>query len=105
MPAEDIYRISYQAGKELSKPIDMSTLTPLQQRDVYDYYYAVGRRYIDENKSMFGEVVSRPVDRRENYVKRCVGLPGQTLEIKNKGKQGTGQRTVQIFRTDHTSAS
>ena len=84
MPAEDIYRISYQAGKELSKPVDMSALTPLQQRDVYDYYYAVGRRYIDENKSMFGEVVSRPVDRRENYVKRCVGLPGQTLEIKNK---------------------
>ena len=84
MPAEDIYRISYQAGRELSKPIDMSTLTPLQQRDVFDYYYAVGRRYIDENRSMFGEVVSRPVDRRENYVKRCVGLPGQTLEIKNK---------------------
>ena len=22
-------------------------------------------------------------DRRENYVKRCVGLPGQTLQIKN----------------------
>ena len=27
---------------------------------------------------------SRPVDRRENYVKRCVGLPGQTLEIKDR---------------------
>ena len=26
----------------------------------------------------------RPVDRRENYVKRCVGLPGQTLEIKDR---------------------
>ena len=26
----------------------------------------------------------RPTDRRENYVKRCVGLPGQTLQIKNK---------------------
>ena len=23
-------------------------------------------------------------DRRENYVKRCVGLPGQTLEIKDR---------------------
>ena len=31
----------------------------------------------------FGEVVSRPTDRRENYVKRCVGLPGQTLQIRN----------------------
>jgi signal peptidase I len=29
-------------------------------------------------------VIARPVDRRENYVKRCVGLPGQTLEIKDR---------------------
>ena len=27
-------------------------------------------------------MVVRPVDRRENYVKRCVGLPGDTLQIK-----------------------
>jgi len=26
----------------------------------------------------------RPVDRRENYIKRCVGLPGDTLEIVNR---------------------
>ena len=26
----------------------------------------------------------RPVDRRENYVKRCLGLPGQTLEIRDR---------------------
>ena len=30
-----------------------------------------------------GEIISRPTDRRENYVKRCVGLPGMTLQIKN----------------------
>lgn len=28
-----------------------------------------------------GSVYSRPVDRRENYVKRCIGLPGETLKI------------------------
>ncbi|MBQ8520435.1 MAG: S26 family signal peptidase, partial [Bacteroides sp.] len=84
VPAEDIYRMSYQAGKELTKPIDLSTLDAAQQRIVYDYYYQVGRKYLDENKAMYGEIVSRPVDRRENYVKRCVGLPGQTLEIKDR---------------------
>ena len=26
-------------------------------------------------------VVSRPVDKRENYIKRCVGIPGDTLQI------------------------
>lgn len=29
-------------------------------------------------------VVSRPVDKRENYIKRCVGIPGDKLQIKNK---------------------
>jgi signal peptidase I len=28
-------------------------------------------------------VITRPVDRRENYVKRCVGTPGDTLQIIN----------------------
>ena len=28
------------------------------------------------------EIVVRPVDRRENYVKRCVGLPGDTVEVR-----------------------
>lgn len=38
--------------------------------------------YIKSHPEQYGEVVYRPVDRRENYVKRCVGLPGETLEIK-----------------------
>jgi len=28
-------------------------------------------------------VVTRPVDKRENYIKRCVGIPGDTLQVKN----------------------
>lgn len=37
--------------------------------------------YIKANPQMFGEVVVRPVDRRENYVKRTIGLPGERLKI------------------------
>ena len=84
VPAEDIYRLSYQAGQALSKQVDMSKLSAEQQRAVFDYYYAVGRKYIADNEREYGKVVSRPVDRRENYVKRCVGLPGQTLQIKDR---------------------
>ena len=84
VPNDDIYRVSYQAGKELTKPVDMTGMTPEQQRMVFDYYYQAGRKYIDENAGTYGEVIARPVDRRENYVKRCVGLPGQTLEIKDR---------------------
>lgn len=43
---------------------------------------ALGMNYIMANPDVFGEVIWRPVDRRENYVKRCVGLPGQTFEIR-----------------------
>lgn len=28
-------------------------------------------------------IIFRPVDKRENYIKRCVGLPGDYLEVKN----------------------
>jgi signal peptidase I len=34
-----------------------------------------------KNKDVFGEIDVRPVDRREDYVKRCVGLPGDSLQI------------------------
>ncbi|MDH6310735.1 signal peptidase I [Dysgonomonas sp. PFB1-18] len=50
-------------------------------------YYAIckrdGRNVVWGNKSEYGDVVYRPVDRRENYVKRCIGLPGDNLEIRN----------------------
>ena len=58
VPAEDLYRLSYQAGKGLSQPVDMSRLTLEQEREVYDYYYAAGRKYIDENPQIYGKIVS-----------------------------------------------
>lgn len=39
--------------------------------------------FIAKHPERFGELITRPVDRRENYVKRCVGLPGEWLEIRN----------------------
>ena len=45
--------------------------------------YALGRLVMREMPEEFGDIITRPVDRRENYVKRCVGLPGQMFEIKN----------------------
>ena len=75
--------IVYPLGKSRCKEIDIDSLSTLEQRQVYDFYYKVGRENILQNEQVFGKIISRPVDRRENYVKRCVGLPGQTLEIKD----------------------
>lgn len=39
--------------------------------------------YMEANPQLFGEIIWRPVDRRENYVKRAIGLPGERLRISN----------------------
>ena len=82
--AEGLYQLAYPIGKQLARPVDMTKLDAGQQRQVFDFYYRSGLKYIKEHPEDFGEIISRPVDRRENYVKRCVGLPGQTLEIKDR---------------------
>jgi signal peptidase I len=51
--------------------------------DYYTLCHYYGRDVINARKDLFGDVVWRPVDRRENYVKRCVGLPGDSLQIIN----------------------
>ena len=80
----DFYSLAYNEGQRMyPNPVNMDSLTRKQQGAVYDLYYNAGRNLILSNPKMYGDVVIRPVDRRENYVKRCVGLPGDTLEIRD----------------------
>ena len=86
--AADFYALCYGYGQQIVAQTNgflpqADSLPVLQQRQLYDVYYALGRQYIQENPAEFGQVMWRPADRRENYVKRCVGLPGQTLQIKD----------------------
>ena len=55
--------------------------TKCENPDYYSLCSQYGRERVWSDKATFGDVVYRPVDRRENYVKRCVGLPGETLQI------------------------
>ena len=81
----DYYAEGYLLGESRypNKP-QMDSLSIERQRAVYNLYYAAGKDYIEKHPEEFGEIIWRPVDRRENYVKRCVGMPGDTLEIRNK---------------------
>ncbi len=83
--ANDFYGLCYQLAENLypNKP-NMDSLSRAQQKLIHDFYYNEGRKYIAAHPEEFGEIMSRPVDRRENYVKRCVGMPGQTLQIKDR---------------------
>jgi len=50
----------------------------------------VGRKIIQDNSDEYPLIV-RPVDKRDNYVKRCVAIPGDTLLIKNSTLYINGQ--------------
>ena len=47
------------------------------QQSYYELCRMLGRKYIHENS----KVISRPVDKRENYIKRAIAIPGDTLQI------------------------
>ncbi|PKP53997.1 MAG: signal peptidase I [Bacteroidetes bacterium HGW-Bacteroidetes-1] len=58
-------------------------------------YYSLireyGRERVWSDERNFGKIVSRPVDKRENYIKRCVGMPGDTIRIVNSELFVNGQ--------------
>ena len=83
--AFDYYQMCYGIGYQLypNRPNPDSLSADLRFK-YFDAIYEAGRQAIRQNQVEYGEIITRPADRRENYVKRCVGLPGQTLQIKNR---------------------
>jgi signal peptidase I len=55
----------------------------MQDRSYYDLVRENGWEVVNGNPQFFGEITARPIDKRENYIKRCVAIAGDTLEIKN----------------------
>ncbi|HPE54780.1 MAG TPA: signal peptidase I [Bacteroidales bacterium] len=58
-------------------------------------YYSLVRRFgrqaVWNNKRRFGNIIYRPVDKRENYIKRCIGTPGDTIQIINQAVYVNGE--------------
>ena len=55
--------------------------TVLRKAPAEDYHTLV--RILGRDKvAALGETIVRPVDKKDHYVKRCVALPGDTLEVK-----------------------
>ncbi len=89
----DYYQLCYILGAQIEQQNTLysgeraelpDSLSPLELRRHYARIRELGSQYIKHNPQEFGKAGWRPVDRRENYVKRCVGLPGQTLEVRNR---------------------
>ncbi|MDR1403205.1 MAG: signal peptidase I [Tannerellaceae bacterium] len=71
----DIVVFNFPAGDTVALKV--------QNPDYYTLTKIYGRQRILLDKATYGDVIYRPVDKRENYVKRCVGMPGDTLLIVN----------------------
>ena len=83
--AYDYYQLCYQIGYQVypQRP-NPDSLSQEQLPLYFNTIYQAGKQAIEANPQEYGLIDTRPTDRRENYVKRCVGLPGQTLQIKDR---------------------
>jgi signal peptidase I len=68
-------------------------------------YYSLVRSYgwqnvntpsfIPPNRNIpMGEIISRPIDKRENYIKRCIGIAGNDLEIIDQEVYINGEKAI-----------
>ena len=80
----DFYKLAYEIGYNTTQRIPLlDSLTVAEQREYFSKIYSEGKNILASLPEYYGEIINRPVDRRDNYVKRCLGLPGDTLQIKN----------------------
>ena len=71
----DIVVFNFPAGDTVATRFESS---PEYYDILVDRY---GRERLHNDKTTFGDIIYRPVDRRQNFVKRAVGLPGERIRI------------------------
>lgn len=83
----DAVVFNYPAGDTLSDRFQSNV-------SYYSLIREYGRERVYSDERNFGKIIARPVDKRENYIKRCVGLPGDVVEVKNGDLYVNGQPNV-----------
>ncbi len=81
----DAVVFNYPAGDTLSDKFQSN-------RSYYSLIQQYGRQRVWSDTRNFGNIIARPVDKRENYIKRCVGLPGDSILIKEAELYVNGQK-------------
>ena len=102
-PNISYYEIIRRMAKQMQEQYNFGNNSPMP----IEYFISLAREEVWNNY----EIIYRPVDRRDNYVKRCVGLPGDTIQIIKgdlyvNGKiiqENTTQQTSYYVTTDGTS--
>jgi signal peptidase I len=87
----DVVVFNYPAGDTVAMEVQ-------QEADYYTLVRVYGRQYVN---SMF-TIMTRPVDKKENYIKRCVAIPGDKLQVKD-GNIYINDKPGQAFPHSQTS--
>ncbi len=106
----DVVVFNYPAGDSVLMPKRMVPAAALSYYDALRSYEATygaeqGRIRLNEDY----EVIARPVDKRENYIKRCTAIPGDMIELRDgilrvNGEEAYRPQTMQyIYLIETTS--
>jgi signal peptidase I len=84
--------------------------TVMTKAPTQDYYTHVRLNGRSHTIRTYGPLVARPVDKKDNYVKRCIAVAGDTLEVRNgrawlNGRQETPREGIQYSYTVKTNGS
>ncbi len=103
----DVVVFNFPAGDTIINDEDHGSLVP---------YYDVLRNEFNGNREALNErypVLVHPMDKTDNYIKRCVGVPGDLLEVRSgvlyingqPGFQSPSSQTEYLVQTDGSSLS
>lgn len=70
-----------------------TVLTKAPAEDYYTIVRHVGRQFSIDN---YGPIIVRPSDKKDHYVKRCVAIAGDTLEVKD-GRVFVNSQLQEVF--------
>lgn len=98
----DVVVFNFPAGDTIINDEDHGSLVP---------YYVVLRNEFNGNREALKDrypVLVHPMDKTDNYIKRCVGVPGDLLEVKSgvlyingqPGFQSPSSQTEYLVQTD-----
>ena len=91
----DAVVFNYPAGDTVSTRYQSSA-------NYYSLVRQYGRERVWNDKRNFGEIVARPVDKKENFVKRGIGMPGDTLQIIDRQVYLNGKKAVNPEKLQYT---
>ncbi len=88
----DYYARIRDKGVDLARSYELYWNNPEQ-------YNAQARKFFNTYPNSPIAIKGRPVDKAENYIKRCMGLPGETIEVRDRMVFINGNR---VDNPEHT---